>query len=134
MPEKLVPDTIHRPTGSYTHAVSVSAKRLVFVAGPDPDGQERYSLNLFAELLDPASFHPVDWSDNRKTVLLGSRKLLTIPHLLLGLGRFSFFLLSRSNGLQWPVVLLPSRHLAKNQGHTRTKECAENSTRKRFYT
>ena len=36
MAEKLAPDTIHRPTGSYTHAVSVSAKRLVFIAGQIP--------------------------------------------------------------------------------------------------
>ena len=36
MSEKLVPNAIHRPTGSYTHAVSVSAKRLVFVAGQIP--------------------------------------------------------------------------------------------------
>ena len=50
MIEKITPRSTHNPTGSYTHAVKVTAKHLVFVAGQIPMGENGklvgYDLNF----------------------------------------------------------------------------------------
>jgi len=38
MKEKLEPRSIHKPVGSYSHVMKVSAKELVFVGGQVPGG------------------------------------------------------------------------------------------------
>jgi len=41
MIERIVPDTMAKPVGSYSHANKVTAKQLIFIAGQVPVGCEK---------------------------------------------------------------------------------------------